>query len=239
MKAKDVMTQKVISVSPDDTILRAIRLMLQNNISGLPVLDTSRRMVGIVTEGDLLRRAETGTELKRPRWIEFLTSLGTLAEKYVHSHGRKVHEVMTPEVCSVTEDTSLADIVELMEKRHIKRVPVVRDGEVVGIVSRANILHAVAKAGIKAAQAPAGDDSEIKRQLVAYLDKQRWAPVGTISVDVKNGVVTFTGVILDDREREALRVAAENTPGVKNVVDQLVWVDPTSGYIGDAPSRTN
>ena len=114
MQAKDVMTPKVVSVNPNDTILRAIRLMLQNKVSGLPVVDASGQLAGIVTEGDFLRRTETATEHRPPRWIEFLMGPGPLAVEYAHSHGRKVREVMTTEVRSVTEDASVADVVDVM-----------------------------------------------------------------------------------------------------------------------------
>ena len=122
MKAKDVMTRSVVSVEPSATVLHAVRLMLQKKISGLPVVDTSGRLVGIVTEGDFLRRVETGTQRRRPRWIEFLLGPGHLADEYTHTHGRKVEEVMTTEPLSVTEDTSLEEVVNTMEKHRIKRV---------------------------------------------------------------------------------------------------------------------
>ncbi len=144
MKAKDVMTRKVISVAPDASILEALRLMLQNKISGLPVVARGRQLVGIVTEGDFLRRAETGTERKRPHWLEFIISPGRLAHDYVHSHGRRVEEVMTFGVETVSEEAELDDIVRLMEKHRIKRIPVMRGDDLVGIISRANLLHALA-----------------------------------------------------------------------------------------------
>ena len=144
MKVKDVMTSPVVSIEPDSTVPQAVRIMLQRHISGLPVVDKDGRLAGIVTEGDLLRRAETGTERKRPRWLEFLVGPGKLAEEYTRAHARKVSEVMTADPLTVGEDTPLEDVVRLMEKRRIKRVPVVRGQEIVGIVSRANLLHALA-----------------------------------------------------------------------------------------------
>jgi len=236
MHAKDVMTTKVISVGPEDTILRAIRLMLQNKVSGLPVVDGSCLLVGIVTEGDFLRRAETGTVNRPPRWIEFLMGVGSLAAEYAETHGRKVREVMTSDVRSVTEGASLEEIVNLMERYHVKRVPVLRGRKIVGIISRANIVRAVALAGYRAAKADTNaDDAQIRHQLLGLLDNQRWAPTGTINVSVNNGSVTFTGVIYDDRQRDGLRVAAENVPGVTHVIDEMVWIDPGSGYVGAPP----
>ena len=138
MKAKDVMTPHVLSVAPDASISAAARLMLQNRISGLPVVDGSGKLVGMVTEGDFLRRTEIGTQRQRARWIEFLIGPGRLADEYSRSSGRSVSDVMTH------DDASLEDIVRVMERHHVKRVPVVEEGTVVGIVTRANLLHALA-----------------------------------------------------------------------------------------------
>jgi CBS domain-containing protein len=244
MKASDVMTRQVTSVHPDDTVAHAVRLMLQKRVSGLPVVDSVGRLVGIVTEGDFLRRSEIGTQRKRPRWLEFLTGHGKLAEEYARSHGRKIHEVMTEEPVSVTEDTTLEDIVALMEKHRIKRVPVVRGDQLIGIISRANLLHALARVSKEAAPAPKGD-AEIRATLLAEIANQRWAPLGAIEVIVRNGTVDLWGTITDDRERQALVVAAENTPGVKAVKDHIAWVDPTSAMVFlpqddiDAPSQAH
>ena len=144
MKAKDVMTSPVVSVGPDDSVSEAARIMLQRHISGLPVIDKEGRLVGIVTEGDFLRRAETGTQRRRPRWLEYLLGPGRLADEYTRSHGRKVREVMTADPLTASDDTPLDEIVHTMEKRGIKRLPVLRGTEVVGIVSRANLVHALA-----------------------------------------------------------------------------------------------
>ena len=146
MRVRDVMTSPVISIAPDSTVLEAVRIMLLRRISGLPVIDKSGSLVGIVTEGDFLRRAETGTQRRRPRWLEYLLGPGRLADEYTRSHGRKVHEIMTFGALSITEDTPLDEVVRLMEKRQIKRLPVVRGNEVVGIVSRANLVHAACRA---------------------------------------------------------------------------------------------
>jgi len=236
MQVQDVMTQYVISVAPDDTIARAIRLMLQERVSGLPVIDAAGNLVGIVTEGDFLRRAETGTQRKRPRWLAFLTSPGRMAEEYVQTHGRKVGEVMTTDPVTVTEETSLTDAVALMEKRRVKRLPVVRGGKVVGIVSRANLLHALASIAGEA-KPDRADDKTIREKILAELDKEQWAPIAMLNVVVRNGVVDLWGTITDERERRALIVAAENVPGVKRVNDHVVWIEPTSGVVFDPPSE--
>ena len=230
MKAKDVMTSTVISVQPNATILQAARHMLQHHISGLPVIDKGGEIVGILSEGDFLRRQETGTGHKRSRWLEFLMGPGRLAVEYSHSHGSKVSEVMTTNVYTVTEDAPLEDIVELMERRRIKRVPVMRGKKVVGMVTRSNLMHAMvslARSEPKAAK----DDASIRETLLAEMHKESWAPAAMVNVVVRDGTVELWGTIIDERQRNALRVAAENIPGVKDVKDHMVWLEPISGMI--------
>ena len=226
MQVRDVMTPNVISIAVDDPVVKAARIMLQNRISGLPVLDATGRLVGVVTEGDFLRRGEIGTQRRRPKWLEFLVGPGRLADEYVRASGRKVGDIMTPDPYTITEDDSLEAVVALMERRRVKRVPVMQDGRMVGIVSRANLLHALASLS-QDAPAPAGGDSAIREQILTTLSKQPWAP--HVNVIVKDGVAELWGVISDDREREATIVATENVPGVKKVHDHLVWVEPMSG----------
>src|SRR3974390_3145466 len=144
MNVKDIMSSPALSVGSDSSITQAIELMLTKHISGLPVLDTEGRLVGIVTEGDFLRRAETGTQRRRPRWLEFLVGPGRLADEYTRSHGRKGQEILTGDPITVTEETPLEEVVRIMEKHRIKRLPVVRGDDLVGIVSRANLMHALA-----------------------------------------------------------------------------------------------
>jgi CBS domain-containing protein len=230
MNAKDVMTREVISVAPDATVLQAARVMLQHRISGLPVIDSAGKLVGIVSEGDFLRRRETQTERRRSRWLEFLMGPGKMAAEYTQTHGNKVSEVMTDEVQTVDENAALEEIVELMERRRIKRVPVVRDGKVTGIVTRSNLMHAMVSLARSAPKA-AEDDATIREQLQAVMQKEQWAPIAATNVVVNNGVVELWGVIVDERQRDALKVAAENIPGVKAVKDHLVWVEPTTGMI--------
>jgi CBS domain-containing protein len=234
MKAADIMTRQVVTIEAAAPIATAVRLMLQNRISGLPVVNPAGKLVGIVTEGDFLRRAETGTEMRRARWLEFVLGPGRSASDYVRSHARRVDEVMTPDVASVTQDTPLDEIVQLMEKRHIKRVPVTEDGKIVGIVSRANLLHALA--GVIAEVPPTTVDDEVLRErILAEFDKQSWVPRAGINVMVRNGVADLWGTILDERERPALRVVVENVLGVKAVEDHLCWVEPMSGWVIETP----
>ena len=234
MNASDVMTRTILSVRPDAVIAEAIRLMLDNRISGLPVIDEGGQLVGILTEGDLLRRGETATERHRPRWLEILMGPGRLAEEYVRTHGRRIAEVMTRDPVSVTPDTPLKEIVELMERHRIKRVPVLDGDAPVGILSRADLLRGLAGA-LAAAPAVATSDEEIRERILAELARAAWVPRDGIAITVENGIVDLNGVILDENEREALRVAAENVPGVRAVEDHLVWVEPVSGTVIEAP----
>jgi CBS domain-containing protein len=228
MKAHDVMTWGAITVESDESVTRAVQLMLQNKISGLPVVDDEGEFVGIVTEGDFLRRGELGTQRQRPRWLEFLLGPGRLAAEYVQASGQKVAQVMTPEVKTIAPETPLEEIVRLMEHHRVKRLPVVQDGKLVGIVSRADLLHALGSVA-RDLEPAAGDDATIREQIIAECAKQRWAP--HINVVVRDGVVGLWGVITDDRARDAFIVAAENVPGVKDVHDHLAWIEPMSGMV--------
>lgn len=234
MKIADIMTRSVVSVEPSATILQAIRLMLQNRISGLAVVDKKGDLVGIVTEGDFLRRSETETQKSRPRWLQFLVGSGKLANEYVQANGRKVDEIMTRSLHTVTEETSLADAVELMERFRVKRLPVLQGRKLVGIVSRANFLRALASVA-REVNAPTPSDADIQKKLIAELTAQKWALPSMLNIVVRNGVVDLWGTITDERVRPALIVAAENIPGVKSVRDHLAWVEPVSGIvIGDS-----
>lgn len=226
MRAKDVMTRDVLTVGRDASIVDAARSMLQRRISGLPVVDAAGTLVGIVTEGDFLRRAETETQRQRPRWIEFFVSPGRLADDYAHASGRKIYEVMTSEVHVASEDTPLEDIVAQMERHRIKRLPVMAGKMLVGIVTRADLLRAVAEtAHDDVALKPA--DQGIRERLLVELEKQPWVPLA-VNVGVKDGVVRLSGLISDERQRQALCVAAENVPGVKAIDDRLSLVDPVA-----------
>jgi CBS domain-containing protein len=236
MKVRDVMTQPVVSVDAEAPISLAIRLMLQKKISGLPVVDPCGNLVGVVTEGDFLRRPETGTLHTQPRWLEFLMGPGAVAEDYARSHGRKVAEVMTRNVKTVDEATQLKDVVALMERHHIKRVPVLRGKKLVGIVTRANLLRALVSY-MHPATSPASGDAAIRETILRELNTERWAPVATIDAIVRQGVVTLSGFVLDERQREAVKVLVENVPGVKAVHDDLVWIDPISGVTVDSGDK--
>lgn len=233
MRAHQIMTHRVITVTPDTSIADAANAMLTNRISGLPVLNASGELVGIVSEGDFLRRAEIGTQRRRPRWLQFFTSPGRLADDFVSERGRKVEDVMTRDPVTVCEETRLEDLVALMERRGIKRLPVMRNRELVGIVTRSNLLRAVAGLA-KEIPDPTADDDHIRARLQRTFDAADWRPIG-LQLAVRNGVVHLHGLIGDDRARRAAVVACENTEGVKEVHDHICLVDSWSGYYVESP----
>ena len=230
MIASDVMTHNVISVPPHATIAQAVELMLERSISGLLVVDTAGTLAGIVTEADLLRRDELGTERHRSWWLRLIASPGRQAADFTRTHGRRVADVMTHDVVTVNANAPLEDIVALMEQHRIKRVPVVEGDRVVGLVSRADLLRALSVAA-RERGATAADDSSIRTHILDTLTRETWAPKTTVNVTVVNGVVDLWGTISNDQERRAICVMAENAPGVKKVIDHLVIVDAYTGTV--------
>jgi CBS domain-containing protein len=233
MRAHQIMTRPVITVTPESTIVDAANTMLQKHVSGLPVVDATGKLVGIVSEGDFIRRSEIGTQRKRGRFLKFILGPGKAATDFVHEHGRKVAEVMTPEPLTITEETPLEDIVELMEKKSIKRLPVMRADKIVGIVSRSNLLQAVASLAHEIPD-PTADDDHIRNRVIDALEKNDWCPFG-LNVIARDGIVHLSGVITEERSRQAAVVAAENVTGVKKVHDHLCWVDTMSGMYLNSP----
>jgi CBS domain-containing protein len=230
MKSAEIMTRNALSIDPDASVREAIRLMLEHRVSGLPVVGADGKLVGILTEGDLMRRGETGTERERRPWLEFLMGPGRLADDYVKTHGRRVGEIMTRDVVSVGPDTPVDEVVDLMERHRIKRLPVLEGEVLAGIVSRADLMAALARILDRDEALPAGDDA-IRARVLAELARAGWAPRSGVTVTVEDGVVALSGAIFEEKERAALCVAAENVPGVKAVEDRLVWVEPVSGTV--------
>jgi CBS domain-containing protein len=223
MKVGDVMTRGVITLAPDTPLRKAAQLMLQYDLTGFPVVQQGK-LVGVITEGDLMRRVECGTG--GPSAVEALAEPGLLAEAYTHSHGRSVADVMSRQLITASTETSLEEAVRLMERYHVKRLPVVNeDNGVVGVLSRANLLHVFIVASPQEAGA-AQDDAAIREQLERELADHRWLQGASISIAVKDGVVELRGTIADERQRTALRVAAENIGGVRGVADQVTCVGP-------------
>src|ERR1700690_3961815 len=233
MRAHQIITRPVITVTPETTIVEAANTMLQKHVSGLPVVDATGKLVGVVSEGDFIRRSEIGTQRKRGRWLRFILGPGKSASDFVHEHGRKIAEVMTKSPLTITEDTALEEIVELMEKNNVKRLPVIRADRVVGIVSRANLLQAVASLAREIPD-PTADDDHIRNRVIDAMEKNDWCPFG-LSVIVKDGIVHLSGVITEERARKAAVVAAENVTGAVKVHDHLCWVDTMSGMYLNSP----
>jgi CBS domain-containing protein len=226
MRAADVMTTDVITVDPETTVQSLATLLAERGISGAPVVDASGHLVGVISEGDLLHRAEIGTarrhrERRRSWWLDHYAS--EVVREYVKDHGRTVKDVMTRDVVTVTEETELADVAALLEVKRIKRVPVVRDGKVVGIISRANIVRAVGATKGAPSQGGENDDRTIRARLIEELGREDWAKVWPEDVIVREGVVHFW--VSDDEpgdRRQALRVAAESISGVRGVEEHVM-----------------
>ncbi|MFQ0812400.1 hypothetical protein AVM02_03250 [Brucella anthropi] len=232
MRVGDIMTAPVIGIAPTASLADAARLMLGSRISGLPVVSADRHLVGVLTEGDFLRRIELGTLPRRAGWLDFFLSPRKEAAEYIHGHGHKVEEVMSPDPVTISSRAPVSELVDLMISRKIKRVLVVDDGTLVGIVARSDLMRAVLR--MTPEQNPgAQDDDHIRTSIMEELKQHSWS--GSVRVTVHGGIVEFHGIIFDDTVREAIRVAAENVPGVKNVVDHLLCIDPITGLYLSSP----
>jgi CBS domain-containing protein len=225
MKAMDVMVRDVITVNPNDSVADAVRLLSDYDVSALPVIDDDENVVGIISEADLLQRPEIGTEKRHPWWIEAVTPASTLAEEFAKSHGRRVEEVMSANVISASEDTPLGEIAALLERHRIKRVPILRGGRLVGIVSRSNLIQALASsqtpsdAGIGVG---ADTDREIRHEVLGRLAEQDWTDFGERNVIVSDGVVHLWGLVGSPDEHKALLALAEGVPGVVSISDEMI-----------------
>ncbi len=225
MKARDVMVSPVVTVKPDSSIKDVAQTLLDRRISAVPVVDADGKLLGMVSEGDLLHRSEAGTERRRSWWLQAFAEDETLAAEFVKAHSRKVADVMTRDVVTASPDTPLHEIAALLESKMIKRVPIVENGRLVGIVSRANLIQAVAS-GRKELELPLSDTA-IRDKLLASLKAQRWAHTALLNVTVAEGVVDLWGITNSGQERKAIRVAAESIPGVRAVNDNMM-LRPTS-----------
>jgi CBS domain-containing protein len=220
MKARDVMVSPVITVKQSCTVRDVAKTFVEHRISGVPVVDDHGKLVGIVSESDLMHRSEAGTERKRSWWLQALTADETLVADYVKAHACRVTDVMTHQVITAAPDATLRDIAALLEKSSIKRVPIVENGQLVGIVSRANLVQAVASTRTEMETSPS--DTAIRDKLLAHLKTQPWAHTGLLNITVTDGIVDLWGLTSSDAERKAIRVAAECAPGVHAVNDHLV-----------------
>jgi CBS domain-containing protein len=220
------MTPNVITIAPGLGVEEIAQLLLSCNISGVPVVDAEDRLIGLVSEGDLLRRLEDGTERRRSWWLNLLTGPEERAREFVKTHGRRAEDVMTREVMTVTADTPVGEIAQILERRRIKRVPVVEDGKIVGIVSRANLLHGLATHKDRISITPSPDDRAIREQVQALVAKEAWISHGSLNVLVADGTVELWGWVDSEDERKALLIAVGELDGVKDVVDHLGSVPP-------------
>ncbi|TCU24436.1 CBS domain-containing protein [Rhizobium azibense] len=234
MRVSTIMTSAVITIQSTATVAEAANLMLANRISGLPVVEPQGMLVGLISDSDLLRRSELDTERQRSWWLSLLARPGKVAEEYVRAHGRKVKEVMSAPVMTVSPYATLGEAADLMERSKVKRLPVVTNGQLAGIVTRSDFLKPLLREPPVEAGQPLSD-AAISAAIAEELAAQSWAKNGLIRANVKNGVVTLNGSVLDERERGAAIVAAENVPGVTMVRDQLAWIDPSFGIVVQAP----
>jgi CBS domain-containing protein len=230
MKASDVMNRHVVTIGPGASLEEAARVMIENRVSGLPVVNDAGAVVGMITEGDLMRRAETSTAA-RASWLAAFLSAGRVAEDYVRSHARRVDELMGGEVISVTPEASLAEVVAVMESRRVRRVPVIDGGHLVGILARADLVRALMTLMPGSGEAPAIADAQIRARFLKEVDDQRWTPRVGVDCEVKDGVIELHGLIADERLRTALRVIAENIRGARGVRDHMICIEPISGAI--------
>lgn len=228
MRASEVMQRNVITVTPGTLIKDAVHLMVIHGISGLAVVDETDAVVGILSEGDLLRRVELGTESSTPPWRAWFANPGSLARKYVRSHAFKVADVMTVPVTCVSPDTDLAEVVALMESRRIKRLPVLENGRIAGIITRADLVRTLEQL-LPRVDTRKVADAELRRRVLEALKSQPWTRDTSIGVKVRNGVVELVGLVVDERERQGIRVLVENMPGVQTVIDNLLWIERLSG----------
>ena len=230
MRAHQIMTRHVITVGPETSVVEAADTMLRHHISGLPVVNPAGKLVGIISQSDFIHRAEIGTERKRGRWLRFLVGPGQIASEFVHERGRKVREIMTTNPVTVPENASLEDSVRLIEKHDIGRLPVMCDDQIVGIITKSNLLEAVA-ALARDVPAPTTADDQIRNIIMSAIEGACWSP-SRFNVIVRDGIVHLDGIVTDERCRQAAIVAAENVSGVRRVHDELCSYPPPEEDLG-------
>lgn len=221
MKATDIMSTDVVTVGPDASVQHVADLLVKHRISGMPVVDGSGRVIGLVSEGDLLRRADAGTGHERSWWLKLFLGSEGLAREYIHEHSRQVADVMSREIITAAPDTPVSELAEILEKHRIKRLPIVKDGKLVGIVSRANLLHALVSLRDAIPARPVAD-SELRDAIVARMRAEPWISTSLVNVTVASGVADLWGIVDTSAEKKALRVLVETTPGVTAVNDHII-----------------
>ncbi len=228
MQAADVMTKDVITVSPQTEVREIVELLIKHRISAVPVVDANHKVLGIVSEGDLMRRVENDTDKRDSWWLSALFSGANDAEKYIKSHGRKAVDVMSTDLVTIKDDMPLYKIAQTLEKHHIKRVPVVKDGKLVGIVSRANLLQGFAVVASGATESGSDTDQNLRDKVVRELVDKVGLTGGRINVVVSEGEVQLWGLVENGTEKKAAGVAAEGIKGVKSVVNNLGVAPPAA-----------
>ena len=222
MFAADVMTHDVVTVHADTTVKEIAEILLARGISGVPVVDAAGALVGIVSEGDLIHRVENDTERRSSWWLELFADRERMARDFIKSHARKAGDVMTRRVITVKPDTPLGEVSSLLDKHRIKRVPVVDGDKIVGIVSRGNLLKALVLFAEGTSPQTAVTDSALHDSVLAQLQSNAWADTSQVSVNVNKGNVELWGIVKSEAEKNAIRVTAELTPGVRSISNNLV-----------------
>jgi CBS domain-containing protein len=233
MRVKDVMANGLVSVSPHTSVAEALDTMTRAHCSGLPVIDEAGELVGVISEADFLHRSELGTERPGAHWLSEVFRPDAAARLYAQAHGRRVEEIMTKNVATVDEGDSLNEAVAVMEKRRVKRLPVLAEGKVVGMITRADFVRALALSLREPYDLPIVPDEEIKRRIGSELQTQSWAPIAPMGITVKNGDVTLRGTLTQEIQRRAIHALVENVEGVRSVEDRMIWVEPYSGVAMD------
>lgn len=232
MLARDVMTTPVLAVRPDTAVADIAEILLQCRISAVPVVDEEGRVRGMVSEGDLINRADAGTRHRRSWWLEMLKDPEERSREFLRTQGRRAEDVMSRDVVAAAEDTPLPALAAMLEKHHVKRVPVLREGKLVGIVSRANLLHGFALS--EPSEPMVQDDRDIREMLSQAL-REAGLPMHQVNVTVSDGAVRLWGWIDAEVQRQAARAAVESTPGVCSLEDNLVVTSPAvragRGYV--------
>jgi CBS-domain-containing membrane protein len=226
MQATDIMIANVISVEAGTTIENIASCLLKHRISAVPVVDESKQVIGTVREGDLMRRPEIETDNGHFWWLAELLSTRDRAADYIKAHGRKASDVMSRAMISVGDDTPVYEIAELLEKHHIKKVQVVRDRKLVGIVSRANLLHALAAREARSIEIRTPDDKDIREDLMREIPVVAGIDAPLINAVVTDGVVQLYGIVDTAHTKQAVQVAAENIAGIKSIENNLGSVPP-------------
>jgi CBS domain-containing protein len=227
MQAKDIMTRDVVTVPPSASVREAAKLMTERRLSGLPVVTSDGRPVGMLTASDLLHRVETGTERRQSWFSGFFTNPDEMARQYAKAHGLKAHEVMSRHVITVRDDASLSEVAEVLDRNGLKRVPVVRDGVLVGIISRSDLVRVLSQTSIGQPVA-SSDDAALQHAIWQEIRKQKWLDSGYVNVIVKDGVVEAWGMIPSQDQRNALLVLIEEAAGTAKVEDHLTIGTPNT-----------